>query len=480
MKKRSSYTVNETLQFSVFTESQCQEIHNATLEVMACVGAVFHDEDALALLKKAGAFVDGNRVRFPAGLVEWAIRTSPSRVVLCDRNGGRKVFLEDHKTYSGPGPTNTYTLDPLTGEKRFPQISNTLRASKVIDALPNIDFQMDLGTPRDVPTGCLTSTSSRPCSPTPPSRLSTGAIAPRTTRPWWTCAWPLPGACRISRAIRLSAYIRSRVRLSSIRLKRSRRRCSWLAATFRASIPPPRAAGGTAPVTLAGNIVVSNAECLAGLVVCQLVREGAPFIMGGVPSILDMRSMILSYGAPEFDLLHAGFTDLAHYYKIPMFSTAGCTDSKAVDEQAAIEATSSIMAAALSGANLIHDCGYMEYGATGSLELLVMDDEIIGHVRRVVEGIKVDEETLAIDVIKEVGPGAQFLTHPHTFEHFRKETWMPSLINRQRYDHWREDGSPTLRQRVNARVREIIENYEPEKLAPDVQARIRGIVEHAR
>jgi trimethylamine--corrinoid protein Co-methyltransferase len=108
-----------------------------------------------------------------------------------------------------------------------------------------------------------------------------------------------------------------------------------------------------------------------------------------------------------------------------------------------------------------------------------MDDEIIGHVRRVVEGIKVDEETLAIDVIKAVGPGAQFLTHPHTFEHFRKETWMPSLINRQRYDHWREDGSLTLRQRVNARVREIIENYEPEKLAPDVQARIRSIVEQA-
>ena len=146
---------------------------------------------------------------------------------------------------------------------------------------------------------------------------------------------------------------------------------------------------------------------------------------------------------------------VAHYYQIPMFSTAGCTDSKAVDEQAAIEAASSIMAAALSGANLVHDCGYMEYGATSSLELLVMDDEIIGHVRRVVEGIKVDEETLAVDVIKAVGPGAQFLTHTHTFEHFRKETWMPSLISRQRYDHWLEDGSPTLRQRVNARVREI-------------------------
>jgi len=152
MKKRSNYAANETLQFSVFTESQCQEIHNATLEVMESVGAIFHDEEALALLKKAGAYVDGERVRFPAGLVEWAIRTAPSRIVLCDRNGGRKVFLEDHKTYFGPGPTNTYTLDPFTGEKRFPEISDSFLASKVLDALPNIDYQMDMGTPRNVPT----------------------------------------------------------------------------------------------------------------------------------------------------------------------------------------------------------------------------------------------------------------------------------------------------------------------------------------
>jgi trimethylamine--corrinoid protein Co-methyltransferase len=174
--------------------------------------------------------------------------------------------------------------------------------------------------------------------------------------------------------------------------------------------------------------------------------------MGGVPSILDMKSMILSYGAPEFDLLHAGFTDMAHYYKIPMFSTAGCTDSKAVDEQAAIEATSSIMMAALSGANLIHD---------------------------IVEGIRVDEETLAVDVIKAVGPGNQFLTQRHTYDHFKTETWQPSLINRQRFDHWVKDGSLTLHQRVNAKVREIADNHEPEKMAADVQAKIRAIVQQA-
>jgi trimethylamine--corrinoid protein Co-methyltransferase len=479
MKKRSNYAVNETLQFRVFTESQCQEIHNATLEVMESVGAVFHDEEALALLKKAGAYVDGERVRFPAGLVEWAIRTAPSRIVLCDRNGGRKVFLEDHKTYFGPGPTNTYTLDPFTGEKRFPEISDSFRASKVIDALPNIDYQMDMGTPRNVPTDvsdiylleAMLTNSTKPIVHWGYSVKNyqtmvdmcvaiAGSLQELQKNPF-LCLYSEPS----------SPFVHSPAAIQkAMFMARNSLPCIYT---------PAPSCGGTAPATLAGNIVVSNAECLAGLVVCQLVREGSPFIMGGVPSILDMKSMILSYGAPEFDLLHAGFTEMAHYYKIPMFSTAGCTDSKAVDEQAAIEATSSIMMAALSGANLIHDIGYMEYGATSSLELLVMDDEIIGHVRRIVEGIRVDEETLAVDVIRAVGPGNQFLTQRHTYDHFKTETWQPSLINRQRFDHWVKDGSLTLQQRVNAKVREIADNHEPEKMAADVQAKIRAIVQQA-
>ena len=132
--------------------------------------------------------------------------------------------------------------------------------------------------------------------------------------------------------------------------------------------------------------------------------------------------------------------------------------------------------AALSGANLIHDIGYMEYGATSSLELLVMDNDIIGHIRRIVEGIKVNEDTLAVDVIKAVGPGNQFLTQRHTFEHFKNETWTPSLINRQRYDHWVNDGKLTLGEAVKIKTKEIIENHEPEKLPADVQAKIGEIV----
>lgn len=480
MKKRSNYVANDTLQFSVFTESQCNEIHNATLEILESVGAIYHDEETIEILKKAGAYVDGNRVRFPAGLVEWAIRTSPSRVVLCDRNGSRTMFLEDHKTYFGPGPTNTYTLDPYTGEKRFPEISDCYRASKVIDTLPNIDFQMDMGTPRDVPTEvsdvylleAMLTNSTKPI-------VHWGYTA-RNYQIMIDMCVAIAGSLQ---ELQKNPFICLYSEPSSpfVNSPHAIQKAIFMA---RNNLPviytPAPSCGGTAPATLAGNVVVSNAECLAGLVVCQLVREGSPFIMGGVPSILDMKSMILSYGAPEFDLLHAGFTDMAHYYKIPMFSTAGCTDSKAVDQQAAIEATSSCLMAALSGANLIHDVGYMEYGATSSLDLLVMSDDIIGHVRRIVEGVKVDEDTLAVEVIKKVGPGNQFLTERHTFEHFKKETWRPAIINRQRFDHWVNDGRKPLGQVVNEKTRGIIENHEPEKLPADIQAKIKAIVSNTQ
>ncbi len=476
MKKRSNFFVNETLQFGIFTDAQCQEIHNATLEVMESVGAIVYDEEAIETLRKGGAYVDGNRVYFPPALVEWAIRTAPSRIVLCDRNGNRKMFLEDHKTYFGPGPTNTYTLDPYTGEKRFPKISDTYRAAKVIDALANIDFQMDMGTARDVPTDVA-------------DVYLLEAMLTNSTKPivhWGYSAKNYQ--TMIDMCVAIAGDLQELQRNPFICLysepsspfAHSQDAIQKMIFMARNNLPviytPAPSCGGTAPATLAGNIVVSNAECLAGLVVCQLTREGAPFIMGGVPSILDMKSMILSYGAPEFDLIHAGFTDIAHYYKIPMFSTSGCTDSKAVDQQAAIEATSSILMAALSGANLIHDNSYMEYGSTSSLELLVMDNEIIGHVRRIVEGIKFNEDTLAVDVIKAVGPGNQFLTQRHTFEHFKNETWAPDLINRERYDNWVQGGKLTLGEAINIKTKDIIANHQPEKLPEDIQNEIAEIV----
>ncbi|GFP43664.1 trimethylamine---corrinoid protein Co-methyltransferase, partial [Candidatus Hakubella thermalkaliphila] len=238
-------------------------------------------------------------------------------------------------------------------------------------------------------------------------------------------------------------------------------------------------AGGTAPATMAGMLVDTLAECLSGVVMSQVVRPGAPIIMGGVVSIMDMATTILSYGAPELALASAALAEVARYLKLPMWSTGGCTDSRLLDEQAALEAALNLLLAGLSGANLIHDVGFMESAMTGSQELLVLSDEIIGMVKRVVRGVEVNEETLALDVINKVGPGGNFLGEDHTLRHFRTEAWYPRLLDRRMYLDWVGGGSLTLAQRVNKKTREVLESYQPVPLPQDVLEGIDEILRRA-
>jgi trimethylamine--corrinoid protein Co-methyltransferase len=214
-------------------------------------------------------------------------------------------------------------------------------------------------------------------------------------------------------------------------------------------------------------------------VISQRTKAGAPLIMGGVLSTLDMRHSILTYGSPELHLMSAALTDVAHWLKIPMFSTAGCSDSKTLDEQAAVEAAMSILAAGLSGANLIHDVGFLESALLGSHEMIVLSDEIIAMAKRFLSGIRVDDETLAVDVVREVGPGGEFLLHQHTAKNFRKEFWFPKLISRERYDAWQAGGKKTMGDRVRARVDDILAKHRPPPLPKDVDAGIDKILSRA-
>jgi len=238
--------------------------------------------------------------------------------------------------------------------------------------------------------------------------------------------------------------------------------------------------GGTTPATMAATIALGVAESLVGIVVSQLVREGSPIIMGGVYAIMDMKTTVYSYGSPEFFTMQAGIAEVAHYMNMPVFGTAGCTDSHTLDGQAAGEATMSILIAAQSGANMVHDVGYTGSGSLGSLYQLVMCDEIISMVKRFMRGIKVDDETLAIDVINNVGPGGHYLSEDHTMKHFKTETWFPTLISRTRYDGWKTmEGGTTMGDRVAQKMRDILKTHEVPTLPDDVLKKIDEIIEKA-
>jgi trimethylamine--corrinoid protein Co-methyltransferase len=239
---------------------------------------------------------------------------------------------------------------------------------------------------------------------------------------------------------------------------------------------PVTSGGTTGPVTMAGNIALNNAGVLVGIVLAQLVREGAPVIIPGFGGdALDLRTMVDPYAEPD----HRGMVpSLAHHYGLPMFSLAGGSDSKTVDQQAATDAALTMLVDALAGGHLIHDSGYLESGLTGSLAQLAVCDEIAAWIRAATVPVVIDDETLALDLIDKLGPDGSFLEAQHTLDHYR-ERWYPSLIDRLSHSAWMARGGATLGERAAARVEQILTTHQTEPLPEAAELAIAAILERA-
>ena len=242
-----------------------------------------------------------------------------------------------------------------------------------------------------------------------------------------------------------------------------------------AYIPSPNTGGG-GPITVAGAVALGNAECLVGLILTQLVRPGAPFLYGMNTAALDMKSTIVSYGSPEWNLGMGAWTELARYYNLPVWGYGGASDSKLVDTQAGIEATFSIFNALLTRCTLVHDVAYIEYGSTSSMEMLVIADEIIRMTRYYMQGVSVNENTLALDAIARAEPGGGFLADEHTMDNFRSAQWLPDLIDRHQYDVWETSGSKDMRTRANERAQQILAEHQAPALPDEAEAVIKEIL----
>ena len=472
---RSNYTALLTPQFRVLSDDQVEEIHLATLEVLRRTGIVVKEPAGIALLKKGGCWVDGERVRIPAHLVEWAVNMAPPRAVLCDRHGDPAMFLERNKIYYGTGSDTPNVVDPYSGERRPATLADVENTSRVVDFLPNIGFMMCMGIAADV-NGALS------------DLYHFNAMVTNTKKPIVYTAWNLAnlkdivamaeavagGAQALQRSPFLALYTEPISPLQHA--VESVQKLLWMAEKrLPVAYTPGMTTGAAAPVTMAGGLVQANAEILSGLVMAQLAGEGTPFIYGGGIDPMDMRTMTMTYASPEFMLNMSALTEMGRYYRLPVFSFAGCTDSKTFDQQATLEGGMWMLIAALSGGNLVHDVGYIDNGLTASLQMLVSMDEVAGLVKRIMGGIEVSDETMAIDVIDAVGPAGHFLSTDHTYRHF-KENWFPKLFDRTTYETWRANGSLTLGERAAARAREILETYQPEPLPQDVRVVLDGII----
>jgi trimethylamine--corrinoid protein Co-methyltransferase len=475
---RSNYTANATPQFQVLSESQVEDLHLASLEVLRRTGVDVLEQQARELLLGAGAKVDGTRARIPPHLVEWAIRAAPPRIVLSDRNGSPAVYLEDNKGFFGTGSDTPYVIDPYSGVRRKAVKADVANVARVCDHLPNIDFVMCMGIASDVTESIS-------------DLHHFEAMVSNTNKPIVFTAWSLDNLKDLvemaeavaggADALRFNPFVALYGEpISPLQLaKEGLEKLLYMAEKGLPQVWTPGInIGATAPVTLAGVLAQGNAEALAGLTIAQLKHEGAPVVYGGIGLFLDMRTTTLAYNAPEMYLSLAAWTDMAHHYRLPVWSYAMHSDSKVFDEQAALEGAMVTLIAALTGGNLIHDVGYIESGLTTSFEMLVLSDEIISLVKRFMSGVQINHETLALDVIDQIGPGGHYLGTDHTYRHFR-EHWYPALIDRGNYQSWAEKGEKTLGQRVRAKVKGILETYTPEPLAEDAKRELTRIIKRA-
>jgi trimethylamine--corrinoid protein Co-methyltransferase len=475
---RTNYRVNSGVRFQMLSDDQLQELVDGVLHVLEYTGLDVYNDEARDVLEKAGAYVDGIRVRLPSYLVRKSLDLAPRSFTVFARDGNPKndIHIGPGRAHFGPGPTCPNFIDVETLDRRPYVKSDVPLVAKVVDALPNIDFCESLGTVNDVHHELG-------------ATYEFAGMFPNTSKPIVAWSYDYEDSVDIHKIAVAEAggqdafekrpnYIHYCEPLSPLVSTQDALNKLIFAAKHRVPLifTPCPIAGGTAPVTAAGIITQAAAESWMGLTIAQAIQPGLPFIMGGVLSVMDMSNMILSYGAPELSLFMAGLTELAHFVGLPLWQTGGCTDSKTLDEQAAIEGSLSVFFSALSGGDLCHDVGYTESAMTGSVFQLAMMDESIGYSRRITRGIEVNEETLAVEVIDNVGPNGHYLREQHTRDHYKTEFWYPNLCDRRNYEEWEMMGSTPMRDRVVARVQDILATHEPSPIKPETEKVIQEVL----
>ena len=416
------------------SDADVRKVAEAAFAVLAKSGLVVYSPTAFALFRAAGAEVEAETgvVRLPRSLVEDAIASNPSSITLYSRDGRCDAVLEGNRVYWGTGGTAIYVLDPDTGERRPSTTEDVILNARLADVLENIHvftinvFPNDISAKEDNDVNrffhALDNTT---------KHVMGGLYSMAGCRRVIELAEMVAGGAAELRRKPFVSFITLLISPFKIDRDYGEMTCHLAKEGLPVVVPSEPMCGTTAPITLAGNVLVHVAETLAGITLVQCVKRGAAGICGSVGSISDLRTMGNLAGAIERAMINAAVAQMAQYFGIPLYSTAGTSDAKAVDVQAAYESALSNLLVAMSGANYIHDAaGLMEFDLTVSYEKLVMDNEVLGMCQRVLRGIEVNDDTLATELLIEKGPGKDFLTEEHTVRFMRGEFFTPRLANR--------------------------------------------------
>jgi len=469
--------------FKPLTEESIHRIHQTAMRVIEEVGFEVNSEAALELFKTAGAWVDQEKhlVRLPQEKAMELIEMAPSEVRLCGQGERPDILLGGRRVYTGTGGTALYVYHPDTGQKQPASLDDLKRITKLVDKLDNIHLFMLPTYPSELPVEQVDV-----------NRFFAGLD--NTTKHVMGGVYTIDGVKQVIRMAELIAgsgeRLRQRPLISMITCSISPMRMDGqygdLVVTIaRAGIPLVCPAeplcGATSPVTLAGNLVIQTVDSLMGVMLTQIVNPGTPVIFGSVATNTNLSNLNYLAGSIEMGLINAGGAQMAQFYKLPFYATGGMTDSKVLDAQSGYESALTSLLCALAGANFIHDAaGLMEFALTVCYEKYVIDNEILGMVMRAVDGIKVNDDTLAFDLIKEVGPGGNFVTTKHTRRFMRSEHYQPSLSDRDSRDEWEAKGRKTTLERATASVGKLIASHNwslPADIREQVLSEIQGIID---
>jgi trimethylamine--corrinoid protein Co-methyltransferase len=469
-------------QLKFLTQTEIEEIHQRALDVLQQVGCFFEHEEALDIFKKNGALVDRTTgiVRIPRNLVEGALRLCPSSILLAARDPKRDIHAEGDRVYFGTGTLPIKVRDLETGRIRMGKLKDCQDFARLIDALEFLHFFKGMIMPTDV-------------NPKVAELYMADAAFNNTTKQISQTPFSARGAvdlCRMGQAVAggPQAFMQRPMiivnMLAVSPLQYSRENLGAIIALARMGCPliigsEPQG-GTTGPAPLAGQIMLTVAETLAGITLVQLVRAQTPVMWGHVGSISDMRSGLFASGAVELSLLNAAVNQMAKFYRIPTYSTGGMSDSKTSDAQSGVEKALQILTVALAGGNYIHDAaGLLESCLLTSYEQYVIDNEMLGMTARVLEGIRVTPETLSFEAIREVGPRNNFMGLRHTLNHIRTEHYIPRLFDRSTFDTWESRGAKDIRDVAREKAKEILATHNPEPLPKEVQGELKAIIKEA-
>ena len=465
--RKTNYLVNATPTFQVLTEDEIEAIYYSALRVLWETGVRVYEKEGVEVAYSGGAIVedtteDSSLIKIPSWMVDKARATLPERVIIVGppyQDGKRKHMMDLYKNqiYYGCGSDTPFTIDPYTSQRRRATYQDVKNLAKLSELLPNIDFHMSLGITQDTAVGTYDRWQYLAMLESTNKPINITAVDIDGLKDQLEMAYVrLGGKEEWTKAPAFSLYIEPVSPLSH-----SEEVVQKLLFCCDNNIPfvytPCPLAGATAPCTLAGTAVQALTESLFGIVLSQLRKPGAQVIIGGLMSAMDMQTAVYCYGSPEMALLSAAYTDITKWLRVPEYETAGCSDAKCFDEQAVMEATFNITTAGLIGGNMIHDVGYIEQGLTSSPELLVASDEIIDRTKRILRGIPVTDESKALHVMEDVGPGGHYLGHDHTYHLFKTEIWRPKLSDRSVYSDWVQAGSKSYQDRVHERTIELLE-----------------------